>query len=53
MNPFGLLVVLLGILLIIIGVKGTQHQIAEAITGKKSATPSLSTNTKHNPGTMV
>jgi hypothetical protein len=34
MNPLGLLVVALGILLVIIGVKGSQHNLASALTNK-------------------
>jgi hypothetical protein len=33
MNPWALVVITIGILLIIIGVKGTQHDIAGAVTG--------------------
>ena len=36
MNPWGFLVIAAGILVIIIGVKGSQHDIAAAITGKSS-----------------
>jgi len=34
MNPWALLVILIGIVLIVTGIKGTQHNIAGAITGK-------------------
>lgn len=34
MNPWGFLVILLGIVIMIIGVKGTQHGVIAAITGK-------------------
>lgn len=37
MNPWALLVILLGVMLVVIGVKGTQHDIASAITGKAAA----------------
>lgn len=33
MNPWALVIIGVGIMLIIIGVKGTQHDIAGAITG--------------------
>lgn len=33
MNPWALLLILLGVVLIAIGVKGTQHNITGAITG--------------------
>lgn len=36
MNPWALVVIAIGVLLIIIGVKGTQHDLAGAITGKAS-----------------
>lgn len=34
MNPWALLVILIGIVLVIVGVKGTQHNIIGAITGR-------------------
>lgn len=34
MNPLGLLVVALGILIVIIGVKGSQHSFVSALTNK-------------------
>jgi hypothetical protein len=33
MNPWAFVIIAIGILLIIIGVKGTQHDIASAVTG--------------------
>lgn len=50
MNPWALLVILLGIVLVIIGVKGTQHNITSAITGHGTggATP---TGSKKQTGT--
>lgn len=33
MNPWAILVILIGIVLIVIGIKGTQHNITSAITG--------------------
>jgi hypothetical protein len=33
MNPWALLVIILGLVLIITGVKGTQHNIGKVITG--------------------
>jgi hypothetical protein len=52
MNPWALLAILLGIVLIIIGIKGTQHNIAGVITGG-SGQQSPTTPTKpplHLPG---
>ena len=40
MNPWALLVILLGLALIIIGVKGSQHNVVPAITGHPAASPS-------------
>ena len=34
MNPVGLLVVALGIVIIIIGLKGSQHKVLAALTNK-------------------
>jgi hypothetical protein len=38
MNPVGLLVIALGILLVIVGVKGSQHNLVSALTNKPKAT---------------
>lgn len=35
MNPWAVLVILLGIVLVIVGIKGTQHNVTSAITGKQ------------------
>jgi len=43
MNPWALVVIALGILLIIIGAKGTQHNIAGAITGNNKSNQSSTT----------
>jgi hypothetical protein len=37
-NPVGLLVILLGAVLIIVGVKGSQHQVVAALTNKPAKT---------------
>ena len=37
MNPWAFVIIGLGIMLIIIGVKGTQHDIASAVTGSAKA----------------
>lgn len=34
MNPVGLLVLALGVVIIIVGVKGTQHKLVAAMTNK-------------------
>jgi len=34
MNPVGILVIALGILLVIVGVKGSQHNLVSALTNK-------------------
>lgn len=34
MNPLGILVITLGIVIIIIGFKGSQHNVVSALTGK-------------------
>lgn len=45
MNPLGLLVLALGVLLIIVGVKGSQHNLVQALTNRKQqATTASSTN---------
>jgi hypothetical protein len=37
MNPVGILVIAIGILLVIVGVKGSQHNLVAALTRKPSA----------------
>jgi hypothetical protein len=34
MNPWGILIIALGVMLIIVGVKGSQHNVVSALTGK-------------------
>lgn len=34
MNPLGLLVLALGVIILIVGFKGSQHQVIAAITNK-------------------
>lgn len=34
MNPLGLLVIGIGILLVVVGIKGSQHNIVSALTNK-------------------
>lgn len=40
MNPLGIVVLMLGVVIIIVGVKGTQHNLVAALTNKpaKSST---------------
>lgn len=35
MNPLGILVLALGVVIIIVGVKGSQHNLVAALTNKK------------------
>lgn len=35
MNPLGLLILALGVVIIIVGVKGSQHNLVAALTNKK------------------
>lgn len=48
MNPLGLLVLALGVLIIIVGVKGSQHNLVAALTNKKQAASTTSSNTSSN-----
>lgn len=34
MNPLGFLVIALGVLIVIVGVKGSQHNLVSALTNK-------------------
>ena len=38
MNPLGILVLALGVLIVIVGVKGSQHNLVAALTNKKPKT---------------
>lgn len=51
MNPWGLLVIGIGVVLIIIGVKGSQHNIAGAIVNKQ--TGNKSQNNSSSGGTTT
>lgn len=44
MNPLGLLVLALGVIIIIVGVKGSQHNLVGALTNKKQASTSASSS---------
>jgi hypothetical protein len=46
MNPWAFIALAAGILLIIIGVKGTQHNIATAVTGKASTAKTTASKTQ-------
>lgn len=45
MNPLGFVIIGLGIIMIIVGVKGSQHSIIDALTGKKPSTASTTAAT--------
>lgn len=53
MNPLGFLVIGLGILIVIVGVKGSQHSLVGALTHKTSTASATSTAVPKNPGTLV
>lgn len=44
MNPWGVLIAIIGVVLIIAGVKGSYPGIETALTGKKHAPPGASTS---------
>lgn len=52
MNPLGFLVIGLGILLVIVGVKGSQHNLVAALTHKPAAT-TAATNTPPAKNTQL
>jgi hypothetical protein len=37
MNPLGIVILALGVLLVIVGVKGSQHNLTSALTNKAAA----------------
>lgn len=39
MNPFGFIIIGLGLVMIVIGFKGTQHQILSDLTGHAQSNP--------------
>lgn len=53
MNPLGLLVLALGVVIIIVGVKGSQHNLVAALTNKpqtgQSSTTAAPTTTTTTP----
>lgn len=53
MNPWALVVIAIGILLIIIGVKGTQHNIAGAVVGHPAGKPPTSGGGSGSGGVIV
>jgi hypothetical protein len=61
MNPIGLILIGLGIIFIVIGVKGSQHTVLNSIKGVKgssssnsgSTTPRVSTGTPSNPNPVL
>jgi hypothetical protein len=53
MNPLGFLVIGLGILIVIVGVKGSQHNLVAALTHKPSTATSATTKPTTKPGTLV
>lgn len=52
MNPLGIVVVALGVMLIIVGVSGSQHKLVSALTGKAAKstnTTAFTVNTQTSP----
>ena len=48
MNPFGFIIIGLGLILIVIGFKGTQHQILADLTGHALANPTSTAQSSGN-----
>ena len=53
MNPWAFIAIALGILLIIIGVKGSQHNITGAITGKKTGSSTAPSSGSSGSGVIL
>jgi hypothetical protein len=53
MNPLGFLVIGLGILIVIVGVKGSQHNLSAALTHKPSTSAKSTGSTPVKPGTKL
>jgi hypothetical protein len=51
MNPWGAILVAVGILLIMIGITGSQHKILQVFKGIPAAAGGTSVNTATNPNT--
>jgi hypothetical protein len=53
MNPLGLLVLALGVIIIIVGVKGSQHNLVAALTNKKQVSTSSSSSNAPKSGVSL
>lgn len=53
MNPLGLLVLALGVVIIIVGVKGSQHNLVSALTNKKKAATTSSSSSAPKSGVSL
>lgn len=53
MNPWGFVAIALGVILIVIGIKGTQHKVTGALTGHQTGGSGTSTaaTTTYTPST--
>jgi len=50
MNPLGILVLFLGVIIIIVGVKGSQHNLVNALTNRSStAAKTAAASSTSNP----
>lgn len=53
MNPWGILIIALGVMLVIVGVKGSQHNVVAALTGHASANNTSSQSGSQGTGVSV
>jgi hypothetical protein len=52
-NPWAFIAIAVGILVIIIGVKGSQHHVASALTGKTTSQTAASGTGAKGPGVAL
>jgi hypothetical protein len=52
MNPLGLLVLALGVVIIIVGVKGSQHNLVNALTNRSAAAAKTAASTSSSSSSL-
>jgi hypothetical protein len=52
MNPLGLLVLALGVVIIIVGVKGSQHNLVNALTNRTATAAKIAASTSTSSSSL-
>lgn len=50
LNPGGIVLLVVGVVMVLVGVRGSQSQVFAAVTGKAGATRTLASSTNFMPG---